>query len=124
MKTLGLRVKSGFAIAIAASGDERAWTILSRHEVPLTDGTDSYARFPFHPTLEMKSDLAARLATSSAVASIRAVTTSAATSSAGCAEAQLRAEVDRHGKGLVTPWRAEEKLASLGAYWQLVAARH
>ena len=70
MKTLGLRIKSGFAIAVIVSGEQRSWAILSRHEVPLTDGTDQYARFPFHPALEMESPAAAKTATKRALASI------------------------------------------------------
>ena len=185
MKTLGLRIRSGLAIAVAVSGDERAWTILSRHEVALTDGTGQYARFPFHPVLEMESASAAEKATREALAAIKATTKQeiAALVQAlqpldGAAlvvgsvidpakvsnphirthasegrlfretigaelerhgvpyrtmverdgyafvaqqlkstEAQLRTEVDRHGKGVVKPWRADEKLAALGACW-------
>jgi hypothetical protein len=186
MKALGLRVKSGFAIAIVASGDEQGWTILSRHQVPLTDGTDAYARFPLHPGLELEAS-AAQVASSAAVAAIKAA---AQREIAGLVkslqpiatavlvvgsvidpekisnphirahagegrlyrevigseldrhgiahqvlverdayafvalrlkrtEAQLRAEVDRHGKGVVKPWRADEKLAALAACWPL-----
>jgi hypothetical protein len=34
--------------------------------------------------------------------------------------AGLRSEIDLLGKGTIKPWRAEEKLAALAAYWQLL----
>jgi hypothetical protein len=185
VKTLGLRIRSGLAIAVAVRGDDRAWTILSRHEVPLTEGTHQYARFPFHPALEMASGDAAQKATREALAAIKATTKKeiaalvkalqpldAAALVVGSVidpakvsnphirahaaegrlfretigseleshgvpykvmverggyalvarqlkstEAQLRGEVDKHGKGIVKPWRADEKLAALGAHW-------
>jgi hypothetical protein len=187
VKTLGLRIKSGFAIAVVVSGEPRAWVIVSRHDVALTDGTDEYARFPFHPAIEMASAAAAKAATKRALAAIEstakreiaALVASAqpldgaalvvgslidpddisnahmrAHASEGrlyrevvgkeldrhqiryelllerdayafvaarlnCDAAPLRTDVDRHGKQVVKPWRAEEKLAALAAYWQL-----
>jgi hypothetical protein len=34
----------------------------------------------------------------------------------GCTPERLRRDVDALGKGVIAPWRAEEKLAALGAY--------
>jgi hypothetical protein len=190
VRTLGLRIKSGFTIAIVASGDARSWTILSRHHVALSDSAEPYSRFPFHPGLELEGRVAEETAK-------RALTTVKTTSkreiaallkaeepldgavlvvgslidpakianphmrahaSEGalfrdvvcteldahglrhqnmlerdayafvaqrmkCDETQLRADVDQHGKKIVKPWRAEEKLAALAAYWQLALAR-
>ena len=184
MKTLGLRIKSGFAIAVIVSGERRSWAIVSRHDVPLTDGTDQYARFPFHPALEMESPAAAKAATKRALATIESTAEREIAALVGsaqpleaaalvvgslidpeklasahmrahasegrwyrevvgkeldrhrlryetllerdayatvaahlkCDEAALRADVEQHGRKVVKPWRAEEKLAALAAY--------
>ena len=187
MNALGLRIKSGFAIGIVASGDARAWTVVSRHDVPLTNGTGEYARFPFHPTLELNDERAAHEASKRAIDAIEATarkeiaallksvarldaaalvvgslidpakignTHMRAHASEGqlyreivgreldrhdlardtlverdayafvsqrlkCIEVDLRADIDVHGKKMVKPWRADEKLAALAAYWRL-----
>lgn len=188
MKTLGLRIKSGFAVAIVAAGDGRSWTILSRHHVALSDRAEPYSRFPFHPGIDLegpvaeetaqralatvkttaKREIAALVEAEAPIAGATLVVGSLidpakianphmrAHASEGalfrdvvcaeldahgiphrnmlerdaytfvaqqinCDEAKLRADVDQHGKKLVKPWRAEEKLAALAAYWQLAA---
>jgi hypothetical protein len=187
MKTLGLRVKSGYAIAVVVSGDRLSWNIDHRCEIPLSPHGDKYARFPFHPLIELEGPAAARMSRS-AVAAVRAQSKrqmsaflkssdSIATATIvvgslvdpeslgsshmraharegqlfreavakalktaaiayeflrerdaygkvatvhGCSESELRAQVSASGRGIITPWRAEEKLATVGALWKLL----
>jgi hypothetical protein len=41
----------------------------------------------------------------------------------GCAPERLREMVAANGRGVVQPWRADEKLAALGALWELAQVR-
>jgi hypothetical protein len=189
MRTVGFRVKSGFAIAAIVNGTARNWRIESCREVMLAPETGRFARFPFHPLVELEGEpavaesreavaavqasaathLASFLESAGALAAAGIVVGSLANpdtlsnahirahareaelfrgvitraldaanipyvlisekdaysrvaAERGCREAQLRAEVSTHGKGVVTPWRAEQKLAALGAAWRLSAA--
>ena len=57
-KTLGLRVKSGYAIAIVVSGvvgDAKAFKVERRAEIPLTDNSE-HGRFPYHPLIDLPGD--------------------------------------------------------------------
>jgi len=72
MRTVGLRIKSGFAIAIVAVQESESWRIERRAEVQLALDEGPYGRFPYHPLIELKGAKAA--ATSRrAVAAVRAV---------------------------------------------------
>jgi hypothetical protein len=70
MRALGLRVKSGSAIAVIVEGDARSWCVTRREEILLTAPTGEYARFPYHPLLELDSEAGAE-ASLAAVATIR-----------------------------------------------------
>jgi hypothetical protein len=56
MRVLGLKVRSGLAIGVLVDGSVGAFRVLCRLELPLTHGQDHYARFPFHPLIEIPGD--------------------------------------------------------------------
>jgi hypothetical protein len=191
MRTLGLLVKSGLAISVQIEeADAAFWRVLRRDDVLLTAESGPYARFPFHPLIELDSP-AGLAASRDAVAIVRAeskrrlrvllesvapidavgLTVGSlvdpktianphirAHASEGLlfrevilnaldeariphwvlrskdaygqvavqlpmAEVALRGEVETRGRGVVKPWRADEKLAAVGALWALAAVR-
>jgi hypothetical protein len=70
MRALGLRVKSGFAIAVTIEGDAQSWRVAQRDQVLLTTEEGPYARFPFHPLVEMAPEAGAAVC-STAVGNVR-----------------------------------------------------
>jgi len=189
MNTVGLRVKSGFAVAIAVSGDADSWRIEQRREVALTAGYGTYARFPYHPLIELEGNPGAT-ASRKAVAIVKSTAKkqmAALLDSLGAIDAaavvvgsmidpnvignphirvharegklfreviaaaldrrkipydfltdkdayaqvardlgrfpaKLRTDIGKKGRDVVSPWRADEKLAALGAAWKLRTA--
>ena len=71
-RTIGLRIKSGFAIAVVASREAGLWRIELRQEITLAPEELPYGRFPYHPLIELQGAEAA--ATSDrAIAAVRAI---------------------------------------------------
>jgi hypothetical protein len=191
MIALGLRIKTGFAIAVVVERAGTRYAALQRQVVPLSTAEVPESQQPYHPALELP-EKRGQVVTERAVAAVRAVarremddllktlpslqgaalvvgsvvapdtianphirahalegklfrevvaealerrgTRAAlllerdaydkAAADLACAATSLRREVDALGKGTVTPWRAEEKLAALAAYWTLRSKRH
>lgn len=186
MRVLGLKVRSGFGIGIIVGGRRATWKIERRLEVPLTAGNAHYARFPFHPLVDIggaagdaesqryvsmvenaaKASLAALLPTIAPLAHAVIVAGSlidpdrianphmqvharegelyrrlvreafvqhgvandsvvekhvhALTAGAlGIGEKELLAMLTAAGRGVVKPWRSDEKLAASAALWKL-----
>ena len=182
MKTIGLRVKSGFVIAVVADGSAGSWQIKRCEKVPLMSGALEYARFPFHPLIDLepakgaevsrqavndvhtasRKQLAAFFESAGPLAGATVIVGSlidpqtvgnphirvharegqlfrevvvealgrsnipcrvlrdkeayaAVAKELGCGEAQVKRDVDSAGRGKQKPWRADEKLAALGA---------
>jgi hypothetical protein len=46
-------VRSGFAVGVLVQGDTDAWRVERRVDLPLTLGQGEYARFPFHPLIDL-----------------------------------------------------------------------
>ena len=53
MKAIGLRIKSGFAIAAVVSTSGDAFVIEAVRTVPLSAADFPQSRFPYHPTIEL-----------------------------------------------------------------------
>lgn len=53
MKAIGLRIKSGFAIAAVVSESGDAFVIEAVRTVPLSSEDFPQSRFPYHPTIEL-----------------------------------------------------------------------
>jgi hypothetical protein len=186
VRALGVRVRSGFAITVLVDAPGCSWRVLDRRKVKLCPDTGEYARFPFHPLIELEGRRAAnksrvavaavrsvarrevarllsallpvdaagvvggsladptsitnphiraharegrlfrevivsgldRAGVASAVLSDRDVLTKVA-AKLKCTEASLREALTESGRGTFRPWAADEKLATLGALWQL-----
>jgi hypothetical protein len=56
MRILGLRVKTGYAIGVLVEGRRGAWAVAQRFDLPLSDASVGYARFPYHPLVEMPGE--------------------------------------------------------------------
>jgi hypothetical protein len=69
-RALGLRVKSGFAIVVAVEGDAAAWRVIQCEHVWLTAEGGPFARFPYHPLIELDPEAGAE-ASRAAVATVR-----------------------------------------------------
>jgi hypothetical protein len=61
VRTLGLRVKSGIAIVAVIEGDPKSWRVVHAGQVSLTSAVGQYARFPYHPLVELDSERGAAL---------------------------------------------------------------
>jgi hypothetical protein len=70
MRALGLRVKSGSAIIAVIDGEPTAWRVVHCGQVLLTVPAGPYARFPYHPLIEMDAE-SGRAASREAVAIVR-----------------------------------------------------
>jgi hypothetical protein len=53
MKAIGLRIKSGFAIAAVLSTSGEAFVVEAVRTVPLSSADFPQSRFPYHPTIEL-----------------------------------------------------------------------
>jgi hypothetical protein len=53
MRVLGLRVKTGLAVGVIVAATRGGFKIERRVDMPLTDGDGKYARFPYHPLIEL-----------------------------------------------------------------------
>lgn len=186
MKAVGLRIKSGFAIAVIVSKSGGGCTIESVRTVALSTTELPQTRFPYHPTLELPE----RQGTALSDKAVKEVRRTAATemhkllqenagikraamvvgsvidpdllgnphvrvhalegklfrdvvaealadqgiacgvlverdayakvaADASTQEQRLRTEIASFGHGKFKPWRSEEKLATLAAWWQL-----
>jgi hypothetical protein len=186
MKAIGLRIKSGFAIAAIVSKSAGDFTLETVRKVALSSDDLPQSRFPYHPTIELPEKQGAALS-DKAVKDVRRTAakemrklleehagikraamvvgsvidpdslgnphvrvhalegklfrevvagaldekgiacgvlvekdayTKVATE-ASVSEDQLRADIAALGHGSIKPWRSEEKLATLAAWWQL-----
>jgi hypothetical protein len=70
MRTLGLRVKSGSAIIAVIDGEPTSWRLVHCSQVLLTVPAGQYARFPYHPLIEL-GPKSGRAATREAIAIVR-----------------------------------------------------
>ena len=59
MRVLGLKVRSGFAIGVIVDGRSSSWKIERRLDATLTAGEEHYARFPFHPLVDIGGEAGA-----------------------------------------------------------------
>jgi hypothetical protein len=186
MKAIGLRIKSGFAIAAIVSKGADGCAIEAIHTVALSTEELPQSRFPYHPTLELPertgaalSDKAVKEVRRTAAREMRKVLKETAgikraamvvgsvidpdslgnphvrvhalegklfrevvaealeehgmkcgvlverdayakvAGDASVTEQRLRTEIAALGQGRIKPWRSEEKLATLAAWWQL-----
>jgi hypothetical protein len=186
MRAVGLRIKSGFAIAAIVSKSGAGCTIEAVHTVALSTAALPQTRFPYHPTIELSeqqgaalSDKAVTEVRRTAAAEMRkllqenagikraalvvgsvidpnslgnphvrvhalegklfrdVVAEALAEQGIDCGvlvernayakvaadvstqEQRLRTEIAALGHGKFKPWRSEEKLATLAAWWQL-----
>jgi hypothetical protein len=71
MKTVGLRIRSGFAVAVVASGTAKEWHVGCCRRVMLTDEAVPFARSPFHPLVDLDRE-EGELASRRAVATVQA----------------------------------------------------
>jgi hypothetical protein len=186
MKAIGLRIKSGFAIAavVTESGDDFA--IEAIRTVPLSTEQLPQSRFPYHPTIELPerqgaalSDKAVKEVRRTAVQEIRRMLEECGgiehaaivvgsvidpdslgnphvrvhalegklfrevvvealkkrgldcgvlverdayakvAADVSVKEQRLRTDIAALGQGRIKPWRSEEKLATLAAWWRL-----
>lgn len=186
MKAIGLRIKSGFAIAAIVSKSSAGFAIETLRTVALSTQELPQSRFPFHPTIELPERQGAALA-DKAVKEVRRTATremrellqanagikraalvagslidpdslgnphvrvhalegklfrevvvealaehgidcgvlverdayAKVAADASMQEQQLRTQIAALGKGRIKPWRSEEKLATLAAWWKL-----
>jgi hypothetical protein len=56
VKALGLRVKSGVAVVAVIEGEPKSWRVVHAGQVALTAPVGQYARFPYHPLIDMDSE--------------------------------------------------------------------
>jgi hypothetical protein len=186
MKAIGLRIKSGFAIAAIVSKGAEGFAIEAIRTVALSTEELPQSRFPYHPTIEMPERQGAALS-EKAVKEVRRIAAremskvlkeTAGIKRAGIVvgsvidpdslgnphvrvhalegklfrevvaealeehgiecgvlverdayakvaaavsvtEPRLRTEIAALGQGRIKPWRSEEKLATLAAWWKL-----
>ena len=186
MKAIGLRIKSGFAIAAIVSRSGGGFAVESVHTVALSTQELPQSRFPYHPTIELPEPQGAALS-DKAVKEVRrtgaremhkllqesagikraamvvgsiidpdslgnphvrvhalegklfreVVAAALAEQGIDCGvlverdayakvateasmlEPRLRTEIAALGQGRIKPWRSEEKLATLAAWWKL-----
>ena len=71
MRAAGFRVKSGFAVAAIVSGTASEWRIEFCRDVMLAPASGRFARFPFHPLVELEGE-EAHAESRAAVAAVRA----------------------------------------------------
>src|SRR5262245_20373718 len=53
MRGIGLKIRSGFAVAVVVERSGKQVAVESRHVVLLSSKELPQARFPYHPTIEM-----------------------------------------------------------------------
>jgi hypothetical protein len=70
VRAVGLRVKSGSAVIVVIEGEPESWRVAHAGQVPLTAPVGQYARFPYHPLIEMESERG-QAASQQAVAVVR-----------------------------------------------------
>ena len=186
MKAIGLRIKSGFAIAAIVSKSGAACAIEAIRTVALSTEELPQTRFPYHPTLELPqrqgaalSDKAVQEVRRTAASEMRKLLQENAgikraamvvgsvidpdslgnphvrvhalegklfrdvvaaalaeqgidcgvlverdayakvAAAASTQEQRLRTQIAALGQGRIKPWRSEEKLATLAAWWRL-----
>jgi hypothetical protein len=56
VRAIGFRVKSGSAVVTVIEGDSDSWRVVHAGQVALTALVGQYARFPYHPLIEMDSE--------------------------------------------------------------------
>ena len=186
MKAIGLRIKSGFAIAAIVSKSGAGCAIEAVRTVALSTEALPQTRFPYHPTIELPERQGAALS-DKAVKEVRRTAASEmgkllqehagikraamvvgsvidpdslgnphvrvhalegklfrdvvaaalaeqgidcgvlverdaytkVATAASTQEQRLRTQIAALGQGRIKPWRSEEKLATLAAWWQL-----
>lgn len=59
MRVVGLRVRSGVTLCVLIEGSKESWHVLASCEVRLSPEGGKFARFPFHPTVELERRAAA-----------------------------------------------------------------
>jgi len=186
MKAIGLRIKSGFAIAAIVSRSGAGCAIEAVRTVALSTEELPQTRFPYHPTIELPERQGAALS-DKAVKEVRRTAASEmgkllqehagikraamvvgsvidpdslgnphvrvhalegklfrdvvaaalaeqgidcgvlverdaytkVATAASTQEQRLRTQIAALGQGRIKPWRSEEKLATLAAWWQL-----
>ena len=186
MKAIGLRIKSGFAIAAIVSRSGAGCAIEAVRTVALSTEELPQTRFPYHPTIELPERQGAALS-DKAVKEVRRTAASEmgkllqehagikhaamvvgsvidpdslgnphvrvhalegklfrdvvaaalaeqgidcgvlverdaytkVATAASTQEQRLRMQIAALGQGRIKPWRSEEKLATLAAWWQL-----
>ncbi len=190
MKAIGLRIKSGFAIAAVVSKSAGGFAIEAVRKVALSSDDLPQSRFPYHPTIELPEKQGAALSDQAVkevrrtaakemrklleeqsgieraalvVGSIidpdslgnphvrvhalegklfREVVAEAldeqgiscgvlverdayakVAANTSTSEERLRSDIAALGHGRIKPWRSEEKLATLAAWWQLQGGR-
>jgi hypothetical protein len=186
MQAIGLRIKSGFAIAAIVSKAADGFAIEAIRTVPLASEELPQSRFPYHPTIELPqrqgaalSDKAVKEVRRTAAREMRKVLQEGAgiqraamvvgsvidpdslgnphvrvhalegklfrevvaaaleeqgidcgvllerdayakvAAEVSVTEPRLRTEIAALGQGRIKPWRSEEKLATLAAWWKL-----
>jgi hypothetical protein len=120
MQAIGLKIKSGFAIAAIVSKGAGGCAIEVVRTVALSTGDLPQSRFPYHPTIELPDKQGAALS-DQAVKEVRRT-----------AAKEMRKLLEEYsgieraamvvGSARAGPDQAlavEEKLASLAAWWQL-----
>lgn len=53
MKAVGLRVRSGLALCVVIEGTCESWRVLESRALRLSPAGEGFARFPFHPLIEI-----------------------------------------------------------------------
>jgi hypothetical protein len=71
MNTVGLRIRSGFAVAVVACGSAGGWSVGCCRKVMLTDEAVPFARSPFHPLIDLDREEGERVSRR-AVATVQA----------------------------------------------------
>jgi hypothetical protein len=72
VKVIGFRVRSGFAVAAVVDASPQSWSVLECRRLPLAPHKGRYARFPYHPLIELEGSRGAAKS-QSAVADVRRV---------------------------------------------------
>lgn len=188
MKAIGLRIKSGFAIAAIVSKNGGDFVLEAIRTVPLSTELLPQSRFPYHPTIELPerqgaalSDKAVKEVRRTAAQEMRKVLEECGgiehaaivvgsvidpdslgnphvrvhalegklfrevvvealekrgidcgvlverdayakvAADVSAKEQRLRTDIAALGQGRIKPWRSEEKLATLAAWWRLHA---
>lgn len=190
MQAIGLRIKSGFAIAAIVNGSADGFAIEAVRKVALATDELPQSRFPYHPTIELPERQGAALSEkavkevhrTAAQEMSRVLQEFAGIERAGivvgstidpdslgnphvrvhalegklfrdvvaaalakqdidcgvlverdayakvaadvsATEQRVRAEIAALGQGRIKPWRSEEKLATLAAWWRIRAGK-